>query len=269
MFSFRLDFTVITFKISCWQRKIWLSQKHLKRHNPRSWQIRRSSTKSEFLLERFDKQNKPFFQSQVSGLGLRCFFSLWPKHYPSECWCKTAQCHRCQEKGLIANMCTQNRESHSTRHVEIVSLTDVTEGTVDLSLYILKGKGKGRFGYQVELLLEGKKVSMEVDTGSVVPIVAEREYNNLLNIFSWGQHAFIWKPTLVSSCRCCEVSDSRTDTVSCCYSRWEACATRSELTSKINLCWIGRLFSSGNILKFTWQPGGPSDMVWCYSGLKI
>ena len=180
MFSFRLYFTVITLKISCWQRKISHSQKHLKRHNQRSWQIRRSSTKSEFLLERFDKQNKPFFQSQVSRLGLRCLFSLWPKHHPSESWCKTAQCHRCQKKGLIANMCTQYRESHSTRHVENVSLTDVTEGTVDLSLYILKGKGKGRFGYQVELLLEGKKVSMEIDTGSAVSIISEREYNNLL-----------------------------------------------------------------------------------------
>ena len=51
---------------------------------------------------------------------------------------------------------------------------------MDLSLYILKGKGKGRFGYQVALLLEGKKVSMEVDTGSAVSIVSEREYKNLL-----------------------------------------------------------------------------------------
>ena len=50
---------------------------------------------------------------------------------------------------------------------------------MDLSLYILKGKGKGRFGYQVELLLEGKKVRMEVDTGSAVSIVSEREYKNL------------------------------------------------------------------------------------------
>ena len=46
---------------------------------------------------------------------------------------------------------------------------------MDLSLYIPKGKG-----YQVELLLEGKKVSMEVDTGFVVSIISEREYNNLL-----------------------------------------------------------------------------------------
>ena len=35
-------------------------------------------------------------------------------------------------------------------------------------------------GYQVELLLEGKKVSMEVDTGFVVSVISEREYNNLL-----------------------------------------------------------------------------------------
>ena len=35
-------------------------------------------------------------------------------------------------------------------------------------------------GYQVELLLEGKKVSMKVDTGFVVSIISEREYNNLL-----------------------------------------------------------------------------------------
>ena len=76
------------------------------------------------------------FQSQVSRLGLRCLFSLWPKHHPPESWCKTAQCLRYQEKGLIAKVCTQYRESHSTRYVENVSLTDTTEGTVDLSLYI-------------------------------------------------------------------------------------------------------------------------------------
>ena len=72
-------------------------------------------------------------------------------------------------------MCTQNRESHSTKYIENASLTDATEGTVDHGLYILKENENDRFEYQVELLLEDKENSMEVDTGSEVSSSSERE----------------------------------------------------------------------------------------------
>ena len=50
---------------------------------------------------------------------------------------------------------------------------------VDLGLYSISSKGKSGSGYQIELLLEGRQVTMEVDTGSAVSIISETEYNNL------------------------------------------------------------------------------------------
>ena len=50
---------------------------------------------------------------------------------------------------------------------------------VDLGLYTINSKGKRGSGYQVQLWLEGKQVTMEVDTGSAVSIISEAEYNTL------------------------------------------------------------------------------------------
>ena len=76
----------------------------------------------------------------------------------------------------------------STRYVQdvsqVVSLNEnalEVEGVdgemADLGLYSINSKGKS--GYQVQLLLEGKQVTMEVDAGSAVSIISETEYNNL------------------------------------------------------------------------------------------
>ena len=51
-----------------------------------------------------------------------------------------------------------------------------------LGLYTLNSKGQGGSVFQVQLLLEGKPVSMEVDTGSAVSIVSEVEYKK------WFKH---------------------------------------------------------------------------------
>ena len=87
-------------------------------------------------------------------------------------------------------MCSsQKREPPSTRYVEDVSqvmnTNDVAlqvhseDEMVDFGLYTINSKGKRGSGYQVQLWLEGKQVTMEVDTGSAVSIISEIEYNTL------------------------------------------------------------------------------------------
>ena len=56
---------------------------------------------------------------------------------------------------------------------------DCGDQMVDLGLYTINSKGKSGSGYQVQLWLEDKHVTMEVDTGSAVSIISETEYNNL------------------------------------------------------------------------------------------
>ena len=120
-------------------------------------------------------------------------FHCGQRHRPSACRFRAAQCFKCQKKGHVAKMCSfQKREPPSTRYVQDVSQVvnmnenalevEVVEGEmVDLGLYSINSRGKS--GYQVQLLLEGKQVTMEVDTGSAVSIISETEYNNLFKNF--------------------------------------------------------------------------------------
>ena len=132
--------------------------------------------KSEFLLERFDKQNKLFFQSQVSRLGLRCLFLLLLKNIT----------HRNPGVKQLNVIDARKRALSPICVLRIVNLTPRGMLRMSHSQMPLKARWISVYtfqrekGYQVELLLEGKKVSMEVDTGFVVSIISEREYNNLL-----------------------------------------------------------------------------------------
>lgn len=66
---------------------------------------------------------------------------------------------------------------------ETALLADCGDEMVDLGLYAVNSKGKSGSGYQVQLLLEEKQVTMEVDTGYAVSIISETEYNNMFRIF--------------------------------------------------------------------------------------
>ena len=69
---------------------------------------------------------------------------------------------------------------HNTRYVEDVSQSaSADDDMCGLGLYTLTSADQRRSGYQVQLLLEGKPVKMEVDTGSAVSIISETAYNKL------------------------------------------------------------------------------------------
>ena len=104
------------------------------------------------------------------------------KHSPSGCWARSVQCYKCHNKGHLAKMCDKKGKIQSTRYLEVDSPMNTTEEQSGLGLYTLKSKGQGGSGFQVQLLLEGKPVSMEVDTGSAVSIVSEVEYKK------WFKH---------------------------------------------------------------------------------
>ena len=122
-------------------------------------------------------------------------FRCGQRHQPSVCDCRfrVAQCFKCQRKGHVTKMCSfQKREPPSTRYVQDVSkvmnmnenaseVEGVDGEMVGLGLYAINSKGNS--GYKVQLSLEGKQVTIEVDTGSAVFIMSETEYNNLFKNF--------------------------------------------------------------------------------------
>lgn len=73
----------------------------------------------------------------------------------------------------MAKMCHQKGEQQSMRYVEVSSNENTSDEQFGLGLHTLTSKGQSGPGQ----LLEGKRISMEVDTGSAVSIVSEVEYN--------------------------------------------------------------------------------------------
>ena len=77
-------------------------------------------------------------------------------------------------------MCNQECDARNTRYVEDVSqLASTDDEMCGLGLYTLTSADQWRSGYQVQLLLDGKPVKMEVDTGSAVSIISETAYKKL------------------------------------------------------------------------------------------
>ena len=109
-----------------------------------------------------------------TGDAVSCF-RCGGKHSPSGCWARSVQCYRCHNMGHLAKMCDKKGKIQSTCHLEVDSTMSTSEEQSGLGLYTLKSKGQGGSGFQVQLLLEGKPVSMEVETGSAVSIVSEVE----------------------------------------------------------------------------------------------
>ena len=104
------------------------------------------------------------------------------KHLPSGCWARSVQGYKCLNMGHLAKMCDKKGKIQSTRYLEVDFTMSTTEEQSGLEMYTLKSKGHGGSRFQVQLLLEGKPVSMEVDTRSALSIVSEVEYKK------WFKH---------------------------------------------------------------------------------
>ena len=103
------------------------------------------------------------------------------KHSPSGCWVRSVQCYKCHNKVYLAKMCDKKGKIQSMSYLEVDLTMCTTEEQSGLEMYTLKCKGHGGSGFQVQLLLEGKQVSVEVDTASAVSIVSEVEYKIAAN----------------------------------------------------------------------------------------
>jgi len=94
---------------------------------------------------------------------------------------RSVQCYKCHNKVHLAKICDKKGKIQSMSYLEVDLTMCTTEAQSGQEMYALKSKGHGGSGFQVQLLLEGKPVSIEVDTGSAVSIVSEVEYKIAAN----------------------------------------------------------------------------------------
>ena len=101
------------------------------------------------------------------------------KHRATECKFRDTECLLCKKKGHIARACRSKHKSQIRTHQLLTSTTDQAE-IDEYSLYHTQGHGTTP-PILVDLSLNGKDISMELDTGATLSLVSEKTYHSLFS----------------------------------------------------------------------------------------
>ena len=101
------------------------------------------------------------------------------KHRATECKFHETECFLCKKKGHIARARRSKQKSQIRTHQFLTSTTDQAE-TDEYSLYHTQGHGTTP-PILVDLRLNGKDISMELDTGATLSLVSEKTYHSLFS----------------------------------------------------------------------------------------
>ena len=116
-----------------------------------------------------DGQNSSILKVAEPPPGKRCGRCGRGYHGPNECKFKNAKCHKCGKVGHIAPVCKSWAGRNHTEQTKWIASADNQE---EESLFVVMGRSSSG-PYQVELQVNGKPLTMEVDTGAGVSIAAE------------------------------------------------------------------------------------------------
>ena len=123
---------------------------------------------------------------------LTCHRCGTPGHSAPQCRFKDRVCHKCKKKGHLAKVCRsrkpkeqpetprRKKRPHSTvRRVGEESEDETDESASDADIYAVSQKGKSLPPLKVQVEVDGRRVSMEVDTGASMSIMSETTYKQL------------------------------------------------------------------------------------------
>ena len=122
----------------------------------------------------------------MSGSSTPCYRCGRFNHNPKDCRFRNAACHFCKKKGHIASVCRakQSPKSGGKAHktgggknlgprppsTKWVDAVEPETGEDDLQLYVI-GERSSHL-YYVDMSVNGKKLSMEIDTGASFSIIS-------------------------------------------------------------------------------------------------
>ena len=123
-------------------------------------------------------------ETDNSKLCYRCGRS---NHTSEDCRFKEVCCHNCGKKGHIAKVCRAKdsskrskrsfRQQHRTKWVQVQQ--DEASGDSDTSLPLLRIGSRSAHPIMVDVELNDKKLTMEVDTGATVSVISEETLGKL------------------------------------------------------------------------------------------
>ena len=147
------------------------------------------------VVRKVDRQRKqthwPTSQSQPFSGGGECFRCGQRGHTAAKCRFRTAKCHQCGRIGHIRSQCRSQLKRPIMYHdqqSEVKSLQETDSSQQEFqtdsshqeySLFAVNSKYASRNPIEVELVLDGRPVSMEVDTGASLSLVSKSTFEQL------------------------------------------------------------------------------------------
>lgn len=118
-----------------------------------------------------------------------CYRCGKKSHTPAECWFKDKECNKCQKTGHIQKMCkTKMREKVKEKKFhkrkdkqremhDIETCSSDTDSAQDLACFdVCSLKRPNRGIIWVSPKVEGKTLTMELDTGSALSVISKKDY---------------------------------------------------------------------------------------------
>ena len=124
----------------------------------------------------------------VSSSNRPCYRCGRKSHDQKDCRFKDAECHNCGKRGHIATVCRSPKNKRQPRRNDTKKqfgtnkyVTTVDDNASEESLPLYTVGGGATPPIKVPLSVDGKSLTMELDTGAAVTIMSERQYNDLLS----------------------------------------------------------------------------------------
>ena len=97
-------------------------------------------------------------------------------HSAATCHCKEFLCHFCKNKGHLAKMCRQKAKSKKEQANTVNEEKSPASGEYSTLFHVTAGKNKP---YRTTLIVNGKPLLMEIDTGASVSLVGEGTFKDI------------------------------------------------------------------------------------------
>ena len=115
--------------------------------------------------------------------GKPCYRCARNGHAPKDCKFRQASCHKCGGVGHIAPACKSKRRANAkgnvcgTKYVESAELSEKPEE--NLVTFALSVADKSSDSIHIDLLIAGKPLTMELDTGAAVSLISEKAFREM------------------------------------------------------------------------------------------
>lgn len=129
------------------------------------------STDTYAVSRKTQAKTRPSARKNERGQKKTTCYRCGKGHDADKCWYRNAKCRACAETGHLQTMCRKTKN----RPVNYAEATD-EESDDSQTYHVVMCARDGKRGYKVSLLIEGKPISMLLDTGAAVTLMPESTF---------------------------------------------------------------------------------------------